>query len=39
MVINQMQIQPDLLLAEFMQGYGTEVQCAQALAADTRPRS
>lgn len=38
MAINQVQMQIGLSLAEFMQQYGTEVQCEQALATARWPR-
>lgn len=38
MAINQVQMQPGLSLAEFIQHYGTEAQCEQALAASRWPR-
>ena len=38
MAINQVQMQPGLSLFEFVQQYGTESQCEQALAASRWPR-
>ncbi|MDA3919725.1 MAG: IS1595 family transposase [Salinisphaera sp.] len=38
MAINQVQMQPGLSLVEFMQHYGTEAQCEQALAASRWPQ-
>ncbi len=38
MAINRVQMQAGLSLAEFMQRYGTEAQCEQALAASRWPR-